>query len=95
MSVYEQLCEARNKTMFVATPARDEKMKVLSQLMSLAFNNRLDPDKLPNVFTINNINCANKETFQEVLEDFGFKILSVEIVKTDFLRGKTFEVTLV
>ena len=47
MSVYEQLCEARNKIMFLSTPDREEKMKVLSQLMSLAFNNRLDLDKLP------------------------------------------------
>ena len=94
MSIYEKVCAAREK---LSTPGRDRdaKKEVLTQLMGLAFNNELHPDELPKLFNLYNINCRLPETLKEFLIESGVEVSEVTLMKVDYTRGATFEVTLV
>jgi len=91
MKIYEKICKARDEVR--SKKDTDEKIKVLSQLMLKAFNNELHPDELPQSFTITNVNCAKSETLESVLkEEFELDVESVKFIKSDSVRGNTFEV---
>lgn len=91
MTTYEKLCKARDGVR--SRKGTDEKIKILSQLMLKAFNNEHHPDELPQCFTITNVICSDGETLISVLKDeFELDVESVKMIKSDFVRGKTFEV---
>ena len=91
MKVYEKICKARDEVR--SKKDTDEKIKVLSQLMMKAFNNEIHPDELPQCFTITNVICAKNETLKEILtNEFELDVESVKMIKSDFVRGNTFEV---
>ena len=97
MSLYEQLCETRERVLVsdISSKSRDEKMKVLSQLMNLAFNNRQKPDELPQLFRIQNINFPNSISLECFLQfNVRINVRNVKIVNSDWVRGNTFEVEL-
>ena len=97
MSLYEQLCKSRKRVLIsdTSSKSRDEKMKVLSQLMNLAFNNRQKPDELPQVFRIQNIDFLNSLLLEIFLVcNVGLRVSKVSSVNSDCFRGNTFEVEL-
>ena len=91
MSIYEKLCNVRNKVNesdegFV----KDEKLKILSQLMILAFTDCFFTDEIPIVFKIQKCRFSLKE-IKEVLESFDISIQHVSCLHSE-LGGNTFEI---
>lgn len=98
MSFYEQICETRERVLKSdnSSYSRNEEIKVLSQLLNLAFNNRQHPDELPKIFRIHNSGFKSVHLFKTFLTfSVHLEVKSVKLVNTDWVRGNTFEVELI
>lgn len=97
MSLYDRLCNARDLALVcnISATLRDDEMKVLSQLMNLAFNNIQSPDELPRRFFIKNIERMDTEFMERFLKSVNLEVRCVLMVATDWVKGRTFEVELV
>ena len=58
---------------------------VLNQLLVIGFNNKKEPDKLPNVFNIDDVHYIKKE-LEYLMEDIGYEC-EVEIITKNWFEG--------
>jgi len=97
MSFYEKICEAREILLFADTSlkSRNEKMKILSQLMVHAFNNEQKTDELPQIFRLRNLEFVHSEQIEWILlHCVKLNVKSVTLIDTDYVTGRVFEIEL-
>ena len=97
MSLYEKICYAREKSIIIdpSKKSRDEKMKILSQLMNIAFNNEQTPDELPKLFRLEGLEIMDYHIIEWFLiHCVNLMVHSVTLVNSDEVKGNTFEIKL-